>query len=419
MALVILLGALVVHAPTATWDGVQITDNQATAIAAWNLGENGTWALSEAWEDIPWRSITPDGDVVTNRFPGAIAWGAAFYALVPGGPEPLRAHDIPYWPATLAAVIATALAIATMFLVLDGLVPRPVAIGACALLAFGTGTWTVSADSLFTHGPAQLGIALGLLGLRHDRLWLAGLGLGAAMTMRPQLGVVALVVGISLTVTRRSVHPALRVGLGAVPGVVALVAYSRILFERWVPIGGRSVDQINLAGGVARGGDAPNILENIAMTLGHPQRGILLYSPFLMVLLPGIRAAWRSSADWIRWAAVSGVVVMIVQLLSNPENFHGGDDFFGYRLPLEMLTLATPLLALAAQEWVWPRRLARQALAITALGAVAAFSLGATIADPRGPNEAEYHEMVSRLGPHGEGYDPGDAVGPDYSRPSE
>lgn len=411
VAIAVFAATMAIYLPTATWDALQITDTSATAMAAWNLGEHGTWSLPETWQDLPWRSITPDGEIVTNRFPGAIVWGAAFYAVWPDGPEPEKGHDIPFGPAGAASATSAALAVAVMFLTLDGLVRRSVALGACVLLALGTGTWTVSADSLFTHGPAQLAIVLGLLALRHDRLWLAGLALGGAMTMRPQLGVVALIVGVGLTVARRSLWPSLRVGIGAMPALGALVLHARAFAGTWVPIAGRNTDQVDLVSGVARGGEAPNLFENVLLTLGHPHRGLLLYSPFLLILVPGLRAAWRQAGDWIRVAAIAGGVAMIVQLLANPANFHGGDDFFGYRLPLEMLTLATPLLALAAQHWVLPRWLPSRMLAITGLGAVVAFAFGATVADPRLPQEEDYRRMLEDLGPHGEGYDPGDAVG--------
>lgn len=41
---------------------------------------------------------------------------------------------------------------------------------------------------------------------------------------------------------------------------------------------------------------------------------------------------------------------MLVQLRVN--YFTGGDAFFSYRLPLEMLTMAAPLLVLSYREWI-------------------------------------------------------------------
>ena len=420
VALVVFLGALAVYLPTATYDDLQINDSQATAISAWSLGEHGTLVLPEIWLDVPWRSVTTAGDQVTNRFPGTIAWGAAFYALTPGSADPQRAHDVPFGPAGVAAALAAALVVSGMFLALDGVVTRPVAIGASLLLGFATGTWTVSADSLFTHGPAQLAFVLALLAFRYDRLWLAGLAMGGAITTRPTLAVAALLCGLWLGAVRRSLRPVVAIGLSSSLGLLSVSLYSWALFGRWLPRAGyragASGGELSILERVVGTDDSPALWENLWNTLLHPQRGILIYSSFLVVLVFGLRRGWRGSPDWGRASAIAGVAVLLAHLLVLPNSFHGGNDFFGYRVPLEMLTLATPLLAAAAERAMLTSRLARRALAITAVGSLAAFSLGATIADPRLHREAEYRQYIAELGPHGEGFDP-DGVGYDAGNP--
>jgi alpha-1,2-mannosyltransferase len=197
------------------------------------------------------------------------------------------------------------------------------------------------------------------------------------------------------------------VGAGSSLGLGALVLHARALFDQWLPIGGRDVRAIPFVGGAPSVvGETPRPLwENIPLVLGHPHRGILLYSPVLLILLPGIRAGWRAAQDWVRWAALAGVLAMIVQLLSNPGSFHGGDDFFGYRLPLEMLTLSTPLLALSAEHWVLPRWLATRMLVLTGVATLLIFALGSTIADPVRDDIPRFWEKYEKLGPHGEGYE--------------
>jgi hypothetical protein len=51
---------------------------------------------------------------------------------------------------------------------------------------------------------------------------------------------------------------------------------------------------------------------------------------------------------------VGGLLYLLVQLKAN--RFSGGEFFFSYRYPLEALTAAAPLLALAYAGWVAHRR---------------------------------------------------------------
>ena len=408
-------GLLLVYLPTATWDGLITNDQVATSVSAWSLGEHGTLALPETWHDVPWRSVTVDGRVVTNRFPGAIVWGAMFYALTPGDGDVPRAHDVPFGPATAAAATSAALAAAIVFLVLDRLVRRPVAFSGALLFALGTGTWSVSSDSLFTHGPAQLAFALALLALERDRTILAGLAMGAAITTRPTLAAAALVVGLHLGWTRHSLRPIVRIGLGSAVGLLAVSVYTWLLFGSWLPSAGYRVGDLTMLERIVGADDVPALWENLINMLVHPRRGMLLYSSFLVVLLFALRNAWRTAPDWVRGAALAGVSILVVHMVSAPRTFHGGEDFFGYRIPLEMLTLATPLLAMAGARVVAGSWLGRRALALTALASIVAFALGSTVSDPRERDREAYFQWLETLGPNGEGYDPGTAVGVDAS----
>lgn len=83
-----------------------------------------------------------------------------------------------------------------------------------------------------------------------------------------------------------------------------------------------------------------------------------MYSPFLLLLLPGIRRSWREAADWIQACSLGGVLYLLTNFLLMD---HIGDFYYGYRVPLETLTLAAPLLVLAYESWTaraaWRRRL--------------------------------------------------------------
>jgi len=327
---------------TATYDSFQINDNRAVNISAWSLGTRGTLELPASWEGHNrWIIEGRDGALYTNRFPGAILWAAPFHAvagLVAGTGTPDHAVFINYAPGGVAAATVTALAVGVTFLVLRRLANRRLAVTATAALALGTGVWSVSADSMWTHGVTHLTLMLGVLAAADARYARSGLAFAAAVLTRPHTAVVPAAVGIWQTVADRRWRPMLAMGTTSLVGVILLIAYSQWLFETWMPVAGYDTGR---PGGVAQ---TPwlQTLERFAFTLGHPQRGVMIYTPALLVLVPFVRHGWRASPTWVRSSAAGGVLYLLVQLRVN--TFDGGADFFGARLTLETLVLITPLL---------------------------------------------------------------------------
>jgi hypothetical protein len=260
-----------------------------------------------------------------------------------------------------------------MFAVFRRIADRRVALGAAGVLAFATGMWSVAGDALWTHGLAALGLALGMVAMSSRRYALAGAGFAVAILARPQLAVVPAVIGLWEGARRRSIRPIVLVGVVSALGLGAVSLYSQALFGTWLPIAGYGPGKVEA---VATTG----MLEfgrRIFATMGHPQRGIFLYSPFLFVLVPGCIRAWRHAPTWVRSSAVAGIVYLAVQLRSN--DFHGGANFFGNRLVLETLILAAPLLLIAYQRFIAPIGLHRVVFAVLVGFSVIWHALGATV----------------------------------------
>jgi len=74
---------------------------------------------------------------------------------------------------------------------------------------------------------------------------------------------------------------------------------------------------------------------------------------------------------------VSGVVYMVVQLRANEH--HGGSQFFGARLTIEMTILAAPLLLRTYQTYHHGRRWAAPAVHVLLVLGVLLHTLGATV----------------------------------------
>jgi alpha-1,2-mannosyltransferase len=94
-----------------------------------------------------------------------------------------------------------------------------------------------------------------------------------------------------------------------------------------------------------------------------------VWSPFLVVLIPGLRAAWRAASPAARGAALGAVGYLLIQYKANL--FAGGSGFFGYRYPLEALVAAAPVLVLSYREWVASRPIAQRLFVALAAMAVA------------------------------------------------
>lgn len=350
-------------AATAQYTGSLNNDTHATAVAAWQLAHHGNATLTAFHNKLPWLYLV-DGRYVTNRLPGTIFWATPFYALIGSGSYP------PIYPSTIAAAAASALAIAFAFALCCRLISRRAALVAAALLAFATGTWTVSANQLWTHGPAQAAVLLTLIFAVRNQWLLAGFPAGFAILVRPHLGVVALTFCIAAIMHAKQLKPLL-IGVGALAGGAILLAYNNALWGGISIFGGynqpvAASDHKVAALGIGFLGDFVS-----------PERGVLVMTPALLLLLPGTRAAWAVAPPWVRWSTVAGFAYLVLQLWG--IRFGGGDGFYSYRTTLETLSLCVPLLTLMWREWTSKTRVRRAAFAALAVTSVALHAFGAVI----------------------------------------
>ena len=319
-------------------------DTYSASVPAWKVGTSGTLRVDEFFGSTPFFVRTDDG-AFSNRFPGVIFvavpayWLADLLGMV-------SSDEVSFVPAAVTAALATAAAMAVLFLVFCTLTNRNTAVLAVATAGFATSTWSVSGHALWTHGPAQLYASFAMLSMAGARYVPAGIACGFAAFTRPQLSVVPFVLGIYQSIRRRSLRPAAFIGVLSAIGLGALLTYNHFVFDTWSVNGGyppHATDSLTRLSPV-------DYLGNWFLALLSPVRGVLIYSPFLVVALLGIREAWPTAPDWVRGAALSGAVYLAFQLGIN--HYAGGDTFFGYRLPLEALTLLAPLLLLASLCWM-------------------------------------------------------------------
>lgn len=330
----------------------QNRDTVSSAIPAWRLATHGDLTVTEFKE--PWLTATnpagtrrqdwyveSGGRITSNRPPGAIFWAVPFYWLSGASPD-----EFTLGPASVAASVAVALSVAAFVAVFQSVVDPKNAFLAGLVVGVGTPLWGVASDALWQHSVSVLFLAVGLWFLARQGLAGAGLASGFALLARPLAGTIAAVWGIYLSVRQRSWKPVVVIGFTSAIGFGILLWYYQLAYQSLSLTGGYG--SYPTAGLVGR----PLFwyFENIWNVLFSSDRGIFLYTPFLLVLVPGLRAAWAVAPDWVKGGALSGVVYMLLQLRVN--SYSGGGVWVSYRLPLEMLAVSAPLLLLSYREWV-------------------------------------------------------------------
>jgi hypothetical protein len=360
--MLLVIGLSTLYLLTANFTSRQSFDTISTALPAWQLAHHHNLDMTafKGWSD--W--IIPVGHHwVSNRFPGATFFAVPLY-LLPGAGESAPA----LWPAALAAVVSVTAAVALLHLSLRE-ISRRLGLVMAAAFALGTPAWSVAADALWTHGPAMVALSLVLLGLSRNQPILASVGLALAVPCRPHLGVAGLVIAIYVAIICRDRAWRVWPVIGLAAGTALLLAYNFAVYDQLTVLGGYA------AGNAPPGGIGVKELPlNMLGALVSPSRGLLLYTPVILVLLPLSISAWRQAPAWARAAALGGLAYLAVQLYL--VRFSGGNRFYSYRVSLEALFLCWPLATVAAAQLV--RTGKRWLLALAIIVSVVVTAVGAT-----------------------------------------
>jgi alpha-1,2-mannosyltransferase len=329
--------ALTAGYPSITWDVV------AANLLSWQIATHGNpyFDLSTVPEldDNSLRAIwvvtTETGHDVIGRSPGAVALAVPLYWVL-GGP----------WAPTAGALTAALLTAVTVVLLHRALLTQVSArlalVGALAV-AFTTPVWTVAADGMWPHTVTILGIAGMAWAAATDRWWLAGVFGGIVLWGRLHAALLVAVAGLFLGWQRRDARIPLKVGLVSALFLALQCCWTRWAYDSWNPMA--SYDTGPFQDFASRHGI--DLLNHAGMWIS-PDRGLLVWTPVLLVLIPHAIRHWRSLPDWSRALAWGGVAYTLLQGTLN--RFSGGDAFFGYRISLELLVSLAPALTIAAQH---------------------------------------------------------------------
>ncbi|MDF9715926.1 hypothetical protein INN71_16160 [Nocardioides sp. ChNu-153] len=391
-AVALFVGLVLCYGATSDRSGTSV-DVASASLASWSIATTG-----DPWvEDVDLAGIgleragtddvadleqalfigeAPNGHRVPHRSPGVIAAGVPAYVVAAA----VGVDEFSFVPQALTAALLTASAMTLFFLLLAGPVGRPTAALATLVLALGTPLWSVAGSATWTHSVTVVGIVGLAWAARREAWWLAGTFGGVAVWGRAHTALIVAAVGLGLAWSRRSPRVALVIG-GVSGGFLAAASiWTRWAYGSWSPLGGYRSRTVAL--GAGEDGWWATAVNHLGFW-ASPDRGLLVWTPLLLLLLPAVVRSWPRQPDWARWLALGGLGYLLVQGQLNV--FHGGDAFWGYRLPLETLACVAPLYALAVPD---AGRWARAALAPVIGLQVAAVSLGAVF-DLGGMSQAD------------------------------
>jgi hypothetical protein len=230
----------------------------------------------------------------------------------------------------LAGALAAASA-AFLFLLLDRLTRRRNALILTAAYAFGTSVWTISSQALWQHSAGGLLLVLALFCLERwseDRssLWLlllAGFWTGLAAAVRIPNVFLACAVALVLILQGAGLR-ALAAFLAPVTGL-GLVAAS---WNFWL------FHDLRGASGVPM---SAHPLDGLAGLLFSPARGLLVYTPFVVLAAAGAGALWKGGAGHSMILAVSVLFCFASLALVSFWGMWWGGHCWGPRLLTEMV----------------------------------------------------------------------------------
>jgi len=279
----------------------------------------------------------------------------------------LRAPLAPGVIAKGSASLIVALSVTVCYLAVRRRVSRARALLIAAGLGLGTGLWNTASQSLWQSESALLGLSLWVLATAQpgEATWrrtvLAALGIALAGAARSQLGPALIVLLVALWWQWGRVHAAAATALATAAVVPLLILNYKWFGHPLGPLPGLAELNSQIHGtGATFGLHA----DGWAGLLVSPSRGLLVFSPIVLVAAAGVPLAfkegWRTPAPWCAIA-----FAVHYALYASYAVWWGGHTY-GPRYLLDVLPLATPLAAQAIAAW--RVRSWRSAMAVAALG---------------------------------------------------
>ena len=340
---------------------LQPVDSQPTRLAARALARDGVLTLDR---DVAEKPALAERVAFQKDLRGHFR---SAYSVVPSiiaaGPAWVLSHmgivdlDAPLAPNLIAALTAsllTAAAVALVFLALARVVSDRAAFYTAVGLGVGTNYWPLVSRTLWQHETVAFGLALALWAWLRPTRAVSGMhgvigGVGLALATMCRLQVAPLVAILLLWMWRRAGL------LRTLPAAAIVVAATVVLLAaqyRWFGsvLGGFAAMQFAALQPGAHGvtgslSDAPWI--GMLGLLASPSRGLLIFSPVVLLALAGARRSLASEDLRLGWLLAAALALFV---LYGSYSIWWGGFTFGPRYMLDLLVPLTPAAAFGVDE---------------------------------------------------------------------
>jgi hypothetical protein len=255
----------------------------------------------------------------------------------------------------VACACITALLALALHRLLLGLGVGAVAIPATLAAAMGSDLWVVASQAPWEHGTASLMLTLSMWALTpaplsRRRLILGGATTGFMVCCRSTDLVFALAILFRIAWER----PRALLWFLPMPLILgtALLAYNMRFFS--TPLGGLA--ELEALHPVIHGVDGSwsgSLLDGMAGTLFSPNRGLFVFSPWILVSLLRLPVLFRRIREWSLGPWLAGAIVLNSLILSKYSVWWGGHSF-GPRYWTDAIPIFAVIFAFS-MEWAWAR----------------------------------------------------------------
>ena len=325
-------------------------DSQPTKYAARELLLRGAPGLGHVVGAMPELATRPafvlarDGQYRSAYSPvpaviaAAIAW--PLWAI---GAIDIRAPLAPSLIAALAASLLTAASAALVYLMARRRLTTGRALGVSIAFAVGTGLWPTVSQTLWQHETTIFGLMVAVYAFTRDEIRLrdaAVIGVGLALAGSSRVQVAPAIAIMMMATFARGGR-----GAGALTTTVVGIAAGAMMFInlRWfgTPIGaGPLLEALHDAHHSLSYSFAFSFSGLAGLALS-PSRGLLVFSPVVLVAVAGARAGLQGSwTNPLRWCVIAAAVQY---LFYGSYSVWWGGHTYGPRYALDILPFLAPL----------------------------------------------------------------------------
>ncbi len=246
---------------------------------------------------------------------GAFAW------FDPGFKQRI-VHSIPeQFEKTLASAFAAIAALLFFWLIYSRFPSVPIALATTVIFALGTSMWSTASRALWQHGPLVLMLVAAMLLLVRGRqrpslVQYASIPLALAFVIRPTAALPIAAVSAYVLVRHREWF--IRYALYGIVIAILWIAYNR------QELGVSVAPHYYWPGRVAASG---TVIEAMLGNLVSPARGLLVYSPVLLLSFSGFALALRHRDERLLSLCFGGIVVLHWLVVSRFPHWWGGHSY--------------------------------------------------------------------------------------------